>query len=461
AVATIYIAARSFPLQVIGRGIRRYLIASVISSECDTVLYAPGVETSAMIQLENRGDTVVHIDAPTLKAAATGLFRFASPTIFPLDLPPGGMLQVEVIFSPQRESGEVAVVDFPNNGDTLAGASLCFIARSRYLSVSQSSVVFGSICLGDTATALITIENPGGFDSVDLRSATLAPSDVLGLAGFAPRTLGPREYLSLIIRYIPTAPGSLSGSLTIAGSRGDVVIPIGGMALTPARFTIRSGTMTIGDTVTLPVDAGGFAAAATLNGARLTLEYDAKLLMPIKLVALPGGPALDDALSQLRIIGGGKATLDVGWAGGFTGGPAFGIRCEALRGDGLRARAAIDGVTAEGLCVARSEATLTLLPPCVGSSGFVNADSAEFVAIAPSPASESISVTLVTSADEVVDLEIVSTLGRVVAVRRMESASGRVRTIAIPVGDLPTGDYFIRARAGDRVIDARRLMIAR
>lgn len=462
ATATMHIAARSFPLQVTGRGVRRYLTASILSSECDTVLFAPGAEISGFISLENRGDTVVHVDAPVLKSSVATMFRLANPALFPADMNPGETMQVEVIFSPQRESREVVTVEFPNNGDTATNAALCFIARSRYLSVSQQAVELGSLCAGDTVMAFLTIENPGGFDSVELLSAALNPPGTLTLSGFTPRTLGPREYLSLAIRYVPDAPGPLSGTLTIASSRGDVIAPVRATALPAVRFAIGSGMVSIGDTVVLPVQIQGMGTSGGITTAALMFEYDPRLLMPIDVVSTPSGPQVDEAGSELRITGGGKAAVDVRWQGGPVGdGGTFGIVCEVLRGDATVAPVAISGESRSGLCIARSDAALTLLPPCAGDGGSIRTEGAQFMAVSPVPASKSLSITLVAPTDGILRVELLNTLGDVMEQRLLSDGRGRVSTLAIPVEHLPAGSYLIRARGDAGVIDSRMITIAR
>ncbi|HVZ41848.1 MAG TPA: choice-of-anchor D domain-containing protein [Candidatus Kapabacteria bacterium] len=462
ATATIHIAARSFPLQVLGKGIRRYLTASPLTSDCDTVLFAPGVETSGFIGLQNPGDTVVHADVPTLKASANGLFRLANPALFPADIPPHGSISVEVIFSPQRESQETVVADFPNNGDTVARASLCFVARSRYLSVSQSMVDLGSLCAGDTATVTVTVENPGGYDSVAVTSATLEPAGALALSGFAARTLGPREYMTLVIRYTPSAAGPLAGTLTVGSSRGNVAIPVKGSALAAVQFTPQTGTLTIGDTAVIPVDVAGIAGTGGAAAASLTLEYDPHLLMPLGIVSLPGATAINPAASGITIDGGGRATLRLGWLGTIASdGAAFGLRCDVLRGDGTLALIALSGRSADGLCIARTASTLALQPPCTGSNGPIDAANAEFISAAPVPAKESIGITLVTNATDDIQLEMVDAFGTVVASLRVGNGYQRVRRFALPVNHIPNGVYAIRARTQGRIIAGGRVVIAR
>src|SRR5262249_24405632 len=133
-VLNIHIADRLFPAQVIGHGVRRYLTASIITDECDTMTYIPGAETSGFITLTNPGDSLVTVGMPILTQSVVNLFRLADPTIFPLTLLPGETRQIELIFAPIRESREMVTVGFPNTGDTAAAATLCFIARSRFLS---------------------------------------------------------------------------------------------------------------------------------------------------------------------------------------------------------------------------------------------------------------------------------------------------------------------------------------
>ncbi|MBC8144304.1 MAG: choice-of-anchor D domain-containing protein, partial [bacterium] len=345
ATASIHLASRTFPLQVLGRGIRRYAVGSTFPITCDTVTYAPGVEVPREILIENPGDEVVVITAAQIVASAPGLFRIADPSLFPVTLQPGATFRFTVIYAPSRESREIATIGVANDGDSTIAIQMCVVTRSRYLSVSQAALDFGGICLGDTAGAFINIENPGGFDSVGIVSASIAPAGELTLSGFTAQILGPREYTTLRVQAAPTVGGPFQGTLTIRSDRGDVTIPIRGTALPSAGFVVGANAVTIGQTVVLPVSIQGLTTTPAMTSATLTARYDPSLLLPLRVVALNGAPAIDAASSTITTSW-GVARVDVRWPNGgpTTDGPAFGLELEVLRGDAYVANVEIEGV---------------------------------------------------------------------------------------------------------------------
>jgi hypothetical protein len=460
--ASIHIASRRFGVPVLGRGLRRYAVASTITDECDTVMFSPGVETTGTIRLENRGDTTITIDAPAIAASSNGLFRVADPGRFPITLAPRDASTVDVIFAPQRESREVATLSFPNDGDTAITATLCFIARSRYLSVSQPSVDLGTLCIGDSADALVTIENPSGVESVELRDVTADASTGVTVGGFVPRTLGPREYVTVAIGYRASIAGLLATELTVTSDRGDVVIPITAQVLRSGGFRARSSVLTIGDTTVLPIDIVGVDASTSVRTANIVVEYDATAIVPIAVVALPGAPVID-ATSRVRILGGGRASIDIAWSGAgiAADGPAFGLVAETLRGDVDSTAIILSGEPRNGYCTRAIETVIDVRGPCADDVGGIRTAKARFVTASPNPASASILVTVVANDGELVDLDVVDANGRPVVASTLVMADGRSNTARIDLSELPAGMYLLRARGETTTVGTVPVLVTR
>lgn len=458
---TMHIANRALPGQIIGTGVRRFMTAAVLTEDCDTVLYEPGAEISGFVRIENPGDSTVRVLAPTLAQSVADLFRLADPTIFPLTLLPGESRLIEIIFSPARESAESVTVNFPNNGDTAAAADLCFIARSRYLNVSQSSLDFGSVCTGDTVTATLVLENPGGFDQVELFSAGIDPVAELTLSGFTPMTLGPRDYTRVEITWVPTGPGALIGELVVANSRGDLVVPITGEGFAAARFAPDNTMLAIGSESLLTIAVEDLPAGASLTNATLTFSYDPTLMLPLRLTSAPGGPTLDRANSSLTIKGGGTAQIELTWNGiGITGdGPAFGIEIETLRGDALRAVISVGGESGEGFCLADGIAVLDVVPPCWGEAGFIRTESASLVTVAPLPVSDKATVTIISPLDGEIVLEMIDMEGNRVATYTTNEGIDNRRALQLDTTGFPSGVYLLRGRAGERLVGTTTIVV--
>ncbi len=461
--AVIHLADKAYPAQVIAHGVRRYVTASTITSECDTVIFVPDAEISGFIRLENPGDSLVRLTLPTLTQSVAGLFRLADPSVFPLDLLPGESRTIEIIFSPARESRESVTVNFPNNGDTAAAATLCFVARSRYLAVSQSDLDFGPVCIGDTVTQTLVLENPGGFDTVELYSAELTPPDVLALSGFAPTTLGPRRYVRLSVSYAPQTEGTLNGQLIVRNSRGDLIIPVGGEALPSARFRPLDTEGSIGTRVIVPVYMEGLGVGNTIDEALLQFFYDPSLILPLDVVALNGGPGIDPARTTFDIVGKGEGEVAVGWTGvGLVAdGPAFGIECEILRGDTRRTLLRLQGESESGFCLSPGEGTLLTLPPCWGDGGFVRSGKVSLLFASPKPASESLTVVVVTPEDEMgeIIIEMIDAAGNRVGEYRPTDRLNNTHTLTIDLGPVTPGFYFLQGRAGEKIVGSTSVIV--
>ncbi len=451
AAVRVHLADREFPGQTVARGVRRFVTATTVSAECDTVVYAPGTEISGFIRLENPGDSAVTASSATITQSALGLFRLADPSIFPLTLLPGESRLVEVIFSPVRESREAATLTFQNNGDTAAAVDLCFVARSRFLSPSQGTIDFGDICVGDSIETTLVLENPGGFDVVELTAASIDPADELTVEGFTPVTLGPREFTRVQVRYAPTTPGPLNGTLRVTNSQGELQVPIVGTALAAARFVPTDRSIAVGEVETVEVELEGFGGGGPLSTMTLMLHYDPQLVLPLELVSLTGGSAIDPAASGIEILGGGRARLTVAWQGGGPSidGPAFGIEVELLRGEGRLSGVILEGVTGEALCLTRGEATLTILPPCWGPSGGIRTAKASGIYASPQPAADRLAITILNQPAGELRVTLLDVEGREVRSTISRESTAGSRHMTLDMENLPSGLYLIRAEGSN------------
>lgn len=462
-VATIHLANRAYPAQIIGHGVRRYVTASVISSECDTVVFIPDTEISGFIRLENPGDSAVQVLLPTLSQSVAGLFRLADPSIFPLDLLPGETRLIEIIFSPARETRESVTLSFPNNGDTAASASLCFVTRSRYLDVSQSSLDFGNVCVGDTVAATLLLENPGGFDTVALRSAAIDPMGEFSFSGFSPVTLGPREYVRLMVKYAPQGAGAVNGALTVQNSQGELVVPITGTGLLAARFRPEDTQVFIGEQLVVPVSMENLEVGNSLQRASLHLQFDPTLVLPLRIVPLATGPAVNQNATRLQGTDKGEATIDIAWdgVGLVANGPAFGVEVEILRGDARRATMTLSGTSDNSLCLTEGEGELEALLPCWGEGGFIRSEKASLIIASPKPASESMTVVVISPMEGEVVVEIVNPHGEIIKEFVPSTRHGNSRSITFDASLIPPGFYLIRGRSGNRIVGTTTTIIRR
>ncbi|MBZ5656051.1 MAG: choice-of-anchor D domain-containing protein [Acidobacteriia bacterium] len=124
---------------------------------------------------------------------------------------------------------------------TASGAS----GAPGQLTLSPSSVAFGSIKVGSSQTNSVTLSNAGGAD-ITVNQATLSG------AGFSisnlslPLTLAAGSTASLSVTFAPTGSGSFSGSVTFATGSGNVVLPISGIGVAPGQLTASPSSLAFG-----------------------------------------------------------------------------------------------------------------------------------------------------------------------------------------------------------------------
>lgn len=453
AAVRVHLAGRTFPGQTIARGVRRYVTASTVTAGCDTITYEPGSEVSGFIRLENPGDSVVTVSNAVITQSALNLFRLADPTQLPIVLLPGESVLLEVIFAPVRESRETATIAFTNDGDTAAAVDLCFVARSRFLQPSQSTVDFGEICVGDSIETTLVLENPGGFDLVDLISADATPAAEITIEGFSPVTLGPRQVARIQVRWKPTGPGPLVGTLRVANSRGDLLVPIEGTALSSARFAPQDTDGAIGEQVIVPVDVTGLVAGTPVTTATLSFEYDATMTLPLAIRSLPGGPAVDENASGVVVDDAGRATLSVVFAGGgpTVDGPAFGIETEMLRGEASTSRIEIEGLGSNAFCLVKGVGRLDALPPCWGPAGGIRTAKATGLYVRPLPAAERLTVILLNRDGTDEELELLDATGRRAAIWNVLATEPGTQHLELDLPTLPSGLYLLRTTTGEPI----------
>jgi hypothetical protein len=106
------------------------------------------------------------------------------------------------------------------------------------LSVSSSSLSFGSVAIGNSTAQLISLTNTG---TADLSIAKVSASGT----GFSTSAgsniiLTPHQSLTVSVNFVPAAPGDVAGSLVVASDARDpmVQIPLSGKGMTGSPHSV-------------------------------------------------------------------------------------------------------------------------------------------------------------------------------------------------------------------------------
>ncbi|HMH15657.1 MAG TPA: choice-of-anchor D domain-containing protein, partial [Edaphobacter sp.] len=137
-------------------------------------------------------------------------------------------------------------------------AALTGIGAQSQLQISPSSLNFGSVTVGTSATLPLTLANTG---TASLNSLALGISgDYTIAAPCALTTLAPGSSCSVTITFAPTATGTRAGTLTVAST--DRSSP----AVVALTGTGKSGTTTATGTFTLTVGGGNTSTITVKSG---------------------------------------------------------------------------------------------------------------------------------------------------------------------------------------------------
>ncbi len=459
AALAVNLAGRNFPIAVDGIGIRRFATVLAIS-ECDTVTAIPGTSQSTFMTLRNPGDRPVTITQAVFNASVAGLFALADPTILPLTLLPGQSFPVEILFTPQREATERGTVTFTNDGDTATVADLCFVVRSRYLSSSVPVIDFGTICSGDSVTRTVILDNPGGFDTVDLATVTVNDSTASVTVDNVPATqLAPHQYVSVTAHFVPQTVGTFNGEIIAAGSFGSVSIPVTGVVLPGLRFEPQPMVTSPATTVIIPVNLVGGAGVPVAN-IQLNFTYNRTLLYPTGVVSLAGGPNVNptSTLVQARP---GEAVVNVVWSAPLlTDGAAFGVECEVLRGDDEVTPVGVSGTGGSDFCVASAVAQVLVTGPCGGTSGLLRTGGASLLRMTPTQAGK-LQLDVVSPREGELYIQVFNMLGAMLLQRDAGFHNGGTTTMELPLDGVPSGAYIVRAVIGYEHVDQQPVVIGR
>ena len=245
---------------------------------------AVGSTALQTVSISNQGDATAILSSLT---SSSSDFRATGPS-FPMDLPAGQSVVVQIAFTPTTSgaaSGTVTLGSNSSDAPTVIGVSGTGTKSSTTapgtLSVSPASASLGNVTVGTSASQTITVTNSGGaaviLSSLNSSSAAFTAS---GLS--LPMNLGAGQSAAFKVAFSPQSVGSSSGTITVGSNASDAPTAIGvsGMGIAAVQAPSISQqpaaeTVTVGQTATFTVTATANAAltyqwqknGAAINGA--------------------------------------------------------------------------------------------------------------------------------------------------------------------------------------------------
>jgi len=195
----------------------RTLSVSAISLDFGTVTLNSASTQSITLQSTGTGSVTVS----ALTVAGTG-FAVAGPAL-PLKLYPGQAASVQVSFDPQVAGADTGALSIASNA---AGGSTITVGLSGtgsgasanpVLTLSTTSLNFGSVPLGSPATQSVTLTSTGS-SAVTVNAASLTGTGFTISGATFPVTLNPNIAISVQVGFDPTVVGAATGTLTFASN---------------------------------------------------------------------------------------------------------------------------------------------------------------------------------------------------------------------------------------------------
>ena len=192
--------------------------------------------------IKNTGGTSAQITA----VAATGTGFSVSGITLPATLGAGQSVTFNVTFAPQAAgsfNGNVAVTSNAQNPTLNIPVSGTAVAAGN-LTASPTSINFGNVVVGSSASQTVTLKNTGGAN-VTVTAASISGTGFSFSGLTLPLTLTPNQTSGFSVKFTPASAGAVNGtmSLTVTGS-ANVSIPLTGDGVAAATLTANPTSLT-------------------------------------------------------------------------------------------------------------------------------------------------------------------------------------------------------------------------
>ena len=235
--------------------------------------------TTRTVTLTSTGTSSVTVNSASI--AGSGFTIVAGS--FPVTLNPSQSLTLQIQFKPTTAgsvAGQLTISSNSSSGSTsvvtLSGTGT---AANSQLTVSTTSLSFGSVAINTATTQTVTLTS-SGTSSVIISAATITGAGYATLGGSFPLTLNPGQIATLQIQFKPTTVGAVAGQLTISSnssSGSSVVVALSGTGTSTAHSVDLSWNAPTGSTN--PVV--GYNLYRSIGGGSLQLLNSSPVLQTV------------------------------------------------------------------------------------------------------------------------------------------------------------------------------------
>ena len=230
AVTLIVILATSGCVGVTGKGTTPVVTGVAIEISPSTVSFgnvAMGQSATKTVTLTNTGTEALSVSG--IAVAGTG-FTASGPHL-PISLASGQSTSISAVFKPTTGNADKGTITITSNAAgspslvALSGTGTTG-ATAAALTVTPTTIAFGSVAVGSEQSQTIHVENTGG-ESASISKLTVSGTGVSVSGMTAPMTLAAGQTANLTVSYKPVATGTLAGSVSIASNATDPSVVVG------------------------------------------------------------------------------------------------------------------------------------------------------------------------------------------------------------------------------------------
>jgi Abnormal spindle-like microcephaly-assoc'd, ASPM-SPD-2-Hydin/Transmembrane protein 131-like N-terminal len=222
-----------------------------------------GSTAKQTVQLSNTGNTSFTVT----QLAAAGAGVSVSGLAVPATIAPSQSVPVTVSFAPTTGGAVAGSVTVTNDGGVNVVAAVTGAGVQAGLSVTPSSVSFGSVVTGSTNSQTIQLKNSGTASlTVSQVAATGSGFSVSGVS--APFTLAPGASSTFNVQYAPTAAGAVNGSVSIVSNapNSPATLSLSGTGVAATRtLSVSPGSLSFGSVNDGSTASQGFTITNTGN----------------------------------------------------------------------------------------------------------------------------------------------------------------------------------------------------
>jgi len=222
-----------------GKGVQPQI--NVIPPSVNFFNVAVGVTNTQTLTISNPGTANLSVTQALLGGSG---FTFSGLSL-PLSVAPGGSSTFTVGFKPPAGSsfsGSLTLVNNSPNSPLIVSLAGTGASPVLQLTPSPSSVSFGSLTTGTSATQSVTLTNTGN-SSVSLSQISVSGTGFSGTGLAVPLTLAAGQAASLSAKFAPTTTGNFSGSVNIVSdaTNSPLAVSLSGWGNAPASHTVTLG----------------------------------------------------------------------------------------------------------------------------------------------------------------------------------------------------------------------------